>query len=304
MVDTISFGVLKWHHITNPTVEDMDFLKNNFQFHPLDIEDCYSFVQRPKIDEYDDYYFLVLHVPLLDTRSNLIRPEETKIFWGHDFLITVGNSHYVVQDLFNLTKMDPEEMEEDEHIGGTSDGILYNVLNRMLKETFLLVERLGTQLDAINRDLISRKSEATIEHISVFRKNIIQLNTMFKPQIKLFNQFENGEIKGYVEDMEDYWGNILDFYQKMWDMVDDYGELVEGLSRTFDSLQANRTNEIMRVLTIISTIVLPLTFFTGLYGMNVGLPFADKIWAFWGLIGVCVLTIILLLFFFKRKKWM
>ncbi len=304
MIDTISFGVLKWHHITNPTVEDMDFLKNNFQFHPLDIEDCYSFVQRPKIDEYDDYYFLVLHFPLLDTRSNLIRTEETKIFWGHDFLITVGNSHYVVQDLFNLTKMNPEEMEEDEHIGGTSDGILYYVLNRMLKETFLLVERLGTQLDAINRDLFSRKSEATIEHISVFRKNIIQINTMFKPQIKLFNQFENGDIKGYVEDMEDYWGNILDFYQKMWDMVDDYGELVEGLSRTFDSLQANRTNEIMRVLTIISTIVLPLTFFTGLYGMNVGLPFASRPWAFWGLIGVCVLTIILLLFFFKRKRWM
>ena len=196
MVDTISFGVLKWHHITNPTVEDMDFLKNNFQFHPLDIEDCYSFVQRPKIDEYDDYYFLVLHFPLLDTRSNLIRTEETKIFWGHDFLITVGNSHYVVQDLFNLTKMNPEEMEEDEHIGGTSDGILYHVLNRMLKETFLLVERLGTQLDAINRDLFSRKSEDTIEHISVFRKNIIQLNTMFKPQVKLFNQFENGDIKG------------------------------------------------------------------------------------------------------------
>ncbi|MBR0078470.1 MAG: hypothetical protein IJP72_08755, partial [Bacteroidales bacterium] len=166
------------------------------------------------------------------------------------------------------------------------------------------VERLGTQLDAINRDLFNRKSEATIERISVFRKNIIQLNTMFKPQVKLFNQFENGDIKGYVEDMEDYWGNILDFYQKMWDMVDDYGELVEGLSRTFDSLQANRTNEIMRVLTIISTIVLPLTFFTGLYGMNVSLPFADRAWAFWGLIGVCVLTIILLLFFFKRKKWM
>ena len=104
--------------------------------------------------------------------------------------------------------------------------------------------------------------------------------------------------------MEDYWGNILDFYQKMWDMVDDYGELVAGLSSTFDSLQTNRTNEIMRVLTIISTIVLPLTFFTGLYGMNVGLPFADKAWAFWGVLVVCVVTVVVLLIFFKRKRWM
>ncbi|HNW68745.1 MAG TPA: magnesium transporter CorA family protein [Bacteroidales bacterium] len=303
MVDTISFGVLKWHHITDPTVEDLDFLKDNFHFHPLDIDDCSSFVQRPKIDVYDDYYFLVLHFPLMDKRTNLVRTEETKIFWGHDFIITVGNSHYVVQDLFNLTKIDPSDMES-EGIGGTSDGILYKVLYRMMKETFLLVERLGTELETINRDLFSRKSEKTIEHISVFRKNIIQLNTMFKPQLRLFHNFESGEIKGYVEDMEDYWGNILDFYQKMWDMVDDYGELVDGLSNTFDSLQANRTNEIMRVLTIISTIVLPLTFITGLYGMNVELPLAQYPIAFWFILGVCLLTILFLLLFFRRKRWM
>lgn len=304
MVDTISFGMLKWHHITNPTVEDLDFLRNNFHFHPLDIEDCYSFVQRPKIDVYDDYYFIVLHFPLLDARTNLVRTEETKIFWGHDFIITVGNSHYVVQDLFNLTKINPEEMEEDDTIGGTSDGILYKVLYRMMKETFLLVERLGTELESINHDLFDRKAEKTISKISVFRKNIIQLNTMFKPQLRLFHNFESGEIKGYVEDMEDYWGNILDFYQKMWDMIDDYGELVAGLSSTFDSMQANRTNEIMRMLTIISTIVLPLTFFTGLYGMNVALPGAGQPWAFWAVLGGCAVTIIVLLYFFWKKRWL
>ena len=106
------------------------------------------------------------------------------------------------------------------------------------------------------------------------------MNTMFKPQLRLFKMFESGEVKGFADDMEEYWGNILDFYQKMWDMVDDYGELVAGLSSTFDSLQANKTNEIMRVLTIISTIILPLTFISGLYGMNVGLPMANSPFAF------------------------
>ena len=303
MVDTITFDTLKWHHITNPTVEDLDFLRDNFHFHPLDIEDCSSFVQRPKIDIYDDYFFLVLHFPLLDKRTHLVRTEETKVFWGQDYLITVGNSHYVVQDLFNYTKIHPEPEDEDD-ISGTSDAILYHILYRMMKETFLLVERMGTEIDFINRELFSSKSEKIIEQISIFRKNIIQLNTMFKPQLRLFKQFESGEVKGFADDMEEYWGNILDFYQKMWDMVDDYGELVAGLSSTFDSLQTNRTNEIMRVLTLISTIVLPLTFFTGLYGMNVGLPFADKAWAFWGVMGVCVLTVIFLLIFLKRKRWM
>ncbi len=303
MVDTINIGKLKWHHITNPTIEDLDFLRDNFRFHPLDIEDCSSFVQRPKIDIYDDYFFLVLHFPIIDKRTSLVKTEETKIFWGQDFLITVGNSHYVVQDLFSLTKIAPEEIQEDE-IGGTSDALLYKVLYRMMKETFLLVERLGSELDIISRDLFESKSEKIIEKISRYRKNMIQLNTMFKPQLRLFHKFESGEVKGFADDMEEYWGNILDFYQKMFDMIDDYGELVAGLSNTFDSLMANRTNEIMRILTIISTIVLPLTFFTGLFGMNVNLPFQSNPYAFWMIIGLCVLTSLLMLIFFNKKRWM
>lgn len=303
MVDTITFEKLKWHHITNPTVEDLDFLRDNFHFHPLDIDDCSSFVQRPKIDTYDDYYFLVLHFPILDKRTDLVKTEETKIFWGKDYLITVGNSHYVVQDLFNLTKIDPTEIEEDD-ITGSSDALLYKVLYRMMKETFLLIERLGSEIDIINRELFTQKSKQTIEQISRFRKNIIQLNTMFRPQLRLFHTFESGEVQGFAEDMEDYWGNILDFYQKMWDMVEDYGELVAGLSSTFDSLQANKTNDIMRMLTLISTIVLPMTFITGLYGMNVGLPFDKNPLAFWIIMGMCALIVVLLLLFFRRKKWM
>ncbi len=302
MVDTIDFGMLKWHHITNPTVEDLDFLRDNFHFHTLDIEDCSSFVQRPKIDTYDDYFFLVLHFPTLD-RNNAIRTEETKIFWGQDYIITVANSNSVVQDLFNLVKVNPEEAEEDE-ISGTSDAILYKVLSQMMKETYLLVERMGTEIDSINRELFEAKAEKIIEQISRIRRNIIQLNTIFKPHLKLFHKFESGEVKGFAENMEDYWGNILDFYQKMWDMIDDYGELVAGLANTFDSLQANKTNEVMRVLTIISTIVLPLTFITGLYGMNVKLPMGEWPLAFFILIGICLLVILFLLVFFKKRKWM
>ncbi len=303
MVDTITLGELKWHHITNPTVEDLDFLRDNFHFHPLDIDDCSSFVQRPKIDIYDDYFFLVLHFPIMDKRTNLIKTEETKIFWGKNFLITVGNSHYVVQDLFNLIKLDPEEAEEDD-LPISSDTILYKTLYRMMKESYLLLERMGSEIDIINRELFNAKADKIIEQMSRFRKNIIHINTIFRPQLRLFHKFESGEIHGFIEDMEDYWGNILDFYQKMWDMVEDYDELLWGLSNTFDSFMANRTNEVMRVLTIISTIVLPLMFLTGLYGMNVKLPIEELPSAFWILILLCVVLAFSLLLIFKRKRWM
>ena len=92
--------------------------------------------------------------------------------------------------------------------------------------------------------------------------------------------------------------------EENWDMIDDYGELVDGLSSTFDSLQTNKTNEIMRMLTIISTIVLPLTFISGLYGMNVALPFAASPFAFWIVMGICVLILVFLVLFFIKKHWL
>jgi magnesium transporter len=104
--------------------------------------------------------------------------------------------------------------------------------------------------------------------------------------------------------MEDYWGNILDYLQKVWDMTEDYEELIEGLSMTFDSMQTNKTNETMKILTLVSTIILPLTFITGLYGMNVGLPFQDKAWAFWGIMGFMAVVAAAFYIYFRHKKMM
>ena len=102
-------------------------------------------------------------------------------------------------------------------------------------------------------------------------------------------------------DMEDYWGNILDQYQKMFDSIEDFGELIEGLSHTFDSLLTNRTNEIMRVLTYFSTIMLPLTVVTGFFGMNVEFPFAMNRTAFWIILGSMLLLMVLLILFFRHR---
>ena len=171
-------------------------------------------------------------------------------------------------------------------------------------ETYTLILRIGTEVDGINYDIFSKKSEKVIEQLSITRKNIISLNTTFKPQVRVFHKFESGGIKGYEEDMEDYWGNILDQYQKMFDLVEDYGELIEGLSHTFDSLQTNKTNEIMRILTFISTIMLPLSVISGIYGMNVNLPFMQEGWVFGVIIAVMLIVVVGFIFYFKKKRWL
>lgn len=302
MIQTIKIGTLRWHNIQNPTDEDLDFLKDNFHFHPLDIEDCRSVNQRPKIDIYDDYYFLILHFPSYDRWNRFLKTKEVKIFWGEDYIITIGKSHWVVSSLFNSAQEsgDPYEILQT----GTSDALLYKILEKLMQETLSLISKLGIELELVNRDLFNKKAEKTIERISVTRRNMILLNTIFKPQLRLFQKFESGAIQGFAENMEEYWGNILDYYQKMWDMIEDYEELIEGLSKTFDSMQTNRSNEIMRALTLISSILLPLTFIASLYGMNIGLPYQSSSHAFWILIILMMALSFGMLFFFKKKRWM
>lgn len=322
MIETIQHGSLKWQHITVPTEDDYDFLLDTYHFHPLDIEDCHESNHRPKIDEYDDYYFLILHFPYFDKQKRFVRISEVKLFWGKDFVVTIGKAHWVVDKLFDQTQEDLAENDEDTlHYMAASDLLLYNILDRLMQETYTLILTVGSNLDMINYNLFNKKARSVIEDISVNRSNIIQLNTTFKPQLRVLHMFENGGVKGFLAqrkaetlpaevlnniaaddfDMEDYWGDILDQYQKMFDMVEDYGELVEGLSKTFDSLQANKTNDTMMLLTILSTIMLPLTVITGMFGMNVDFPFNTNVWAFWGIIGAMILITLLLIYVFRRK---
>jgi magnesium transporter len=302
MIETIKIGRLKWQHITAPTEEDLDYLENTYHFHPLDIEDCRQLNQRSKIDIYDDYYFLILLFPEFDRQNKFIKTREVKIFWGEDYVITVGKTHWIVDKLFREA-FEQEEKGEDFEIG-TSDALLYLILERLMNETLYLLRKVGLELELINRELFSSGSQRIIERLSVTRKNIILLNTVLKPQLRVFNKFESGSVKGFADNMEDYWGNILDYSNRMWDMTEDFGELIEGLSTTFDSMQTNKTNEIMKILTLISSIVLPLTFLTGIYGMNVLLPLQNDNMAFWIILVVMVVLIGGMLLFFRRKKWM
>lgn len=302
MVETVKIGTLRWHHILSPGDDDLNWLRENFYFHPLDIEDCRSINQRPKIDIYDDYYFLILHFPNFDRSKTFLNTKEVKIFWGEDFVITIGQSHWVVAEMFEEAK-DQAKREEEFEVG-TSDALLYKILERLMIASTTLVRYIGQKVDEISSELFDKRAPKTIEKISVTRKNLILLNTIFKPQLPLFHKFESGQIEGFAENMEDYWGNILDYYQKMWDMTEDYAEMIEGLSKTFDSLQTNKINEIMKILTFFSTILLPLTFITGLYGMNVGLPLQDDPGSFYIILGSMFIIVFTMIFYFKRRKWM
>jgi len=303
MIEMIKFGTFRWSHVVRPTEEELQALGDHYHFHPLDLEDCRSEVNlRPKIDIYDDYHFVILHFPAFSVTQQFIEVREIKFFWGKDFLISIGKSHWMIKDIFNREKA--KTLVNGQQEAGSSDSMLYQILDQVMAETQKVVERVDKDVDDCGKALFRKKAEPAIEKISITRKNVILLNTMFKPQMVLFNKLQSGAITGFAENMEDYWGNIMDYYQKIWDMVEDDGELIKGYSMTFDSLQVNRTNEVIRILTLISSILLPLTFIASLYGMNIKLPVQDHPHSFFLVAGVMILIAMGMFIYFKMRKWL
>lgn len=303
MIETVKIGKLHWSHMIRPSDEDLKALQSHYNFHPLDIEDCRTEENlRPKADVYDDYLFLVLHFPSFNESNTFVETREFKIFWGKDFLITIGKSHWLVKDMFNAEQA--RKQDRDYLDGVSSDDLFYRIVELLMEDTKKLVDRVDKDVDDCGKMLFDKNAEKVIERISVTRKNVILLNTMFKPQLFVFNKLQSGAIKGFSEKMEDYWGNIMDGYQRIWDTVEDDGELISGYSKTFDSLQVNKTNEVMKILTLISSVLLPLTFIASLYGMNIKLPGQNLEHSFILVSLGMIFIALFMLIYFKLKRWM
>jgi magnesium transporter len=197
-----------------------------------------------------------------------------------------------------------EAKEADKMAIGSSDALLYKILEYLMVDTQKLVELVDKSVDVCGRELFSRKPEKTIEKISITRKNVILLNTIFKPQMILFNKLQSGAIRGFADNMEDYWGNIMDSYQRSWDIIEDDRELISGYSKTFDSLQVNKTHEVMKILTLVASIFLPLIFITLVYGLIIKQPVHESMESFLIVSGVMAGTALFVVFYFKIRKWM
>ena len=173
-----------------------------------------------------------------------------------------------------------------------------------MEDTRKVVDLVDKSVDVCGKELFSRKPEKTIEKISITRKNVILLNTILKPQMNLFNKLQSGAIKGFADNMEDYWGNIMDSYQRAWDIIEDDQELIIGYSRTFDSLQVNKTHEIMKTQTLITSVFLPLIFIAVVFGLMIGLPVREHLQSSLLIAAIMIGIALFVIIYFKIRKWM
>ena len=302
-VQTITHGKVTWTNIEKPTPKDIEHLRRNFSFHPLDLEDCLSKIERPKIDEYEDYLFIVMHFPIYDRDSEVSQPSEIDFFIGANYLITIhdGRLNPVLQ-LFEDCQS--YEQTRQRHMGTGASHLLHSVIDKLVDYCFPILAKVDHNIQTIEDEIFSKNMREIVQRISIVRRDIIALRRIIKPQLSIVANLEHVDRPFIREDLDVYLGNIHDHLQKAWEELEDHREVLVGLSDTSESVISYRINNVMKILTIISVMTLPLTLISGIYGMNVILPGENHLWTFPIIIAAMVVIVLAMLLFFKKKNWL
>jgi magnesium transporter len=297
---------LTWIHLDPPIdPETVNTLRARFGWHPLDVEDVLSKRQRPKVDDYvdDGYLFGVLHFPAYDKNIQRLNAGELDFFIGPDYLVTISNVELLpVTRLFN--RLQEDERLRDNLFGKGSGRLLYEILDDLFDYCFPILDKIAFKLDSIEDDIEDRRSEEIVTDISKVKQEIISFRKIVKPQRPALRLLERHIERFLPEDLELYFDDLVDASERIWDLLDNYKEVVEALESTNESVISHRQNDVLRVLTIFSVILLPLTLISGIFGMNVLFPGEHTHTAFWLIVGLMVGTIVSMVAFFKYKRWL
>jgi magnesium transporter len=296
---------LTWIHLDTPSLESAQELADRFGWHPLDVEDVMSKRQRPKVDDYADegYLFGVLHFPVYDRTIQRLNAAELDIFVGPDYLVTLpGVELLPVTRLFDRCRTDLQFRAELFSKG--SGRLLYEVLDDLFDYCFPILDKIGHKLDSLEDDVFEGRSEEVVRDISNVKQEIISYRKIVKPERSTLRLLERHVERFLPEELELYFDDIVDAAERIWDILDNYKEVVEALEDTNESVISHRQNDVLRILTVFSVVLLPLTLITGFFGMNVHFPGYETAAAFWVVFAGMVVSLAGMLAFFRYKRWL
>ncbi len=302
-LESLSWDDLTWVNIEGPTERETEYLSKNYPFHPLDLDDCLSRIQRPKIDEYKDYLFLVLHFPVFNKEARVTTTSQVSVFIGENYLITLhkGELKPLVK-LFRECQVDEESRRE--HFSQGSGYLLYRVIDRLVDYCLPILNKIGDNIEKVEENIFSDGMSGTVKEISILRRDVISFRRIIWPMRAVVASLEPRMRRFAKMDLDVYFGDMVDHVDKIWDGLDEYKEIIEGLNDTHDSLATNRTNEVVRTLTVIATILLPITVVASIFGMNIPLGlFEVSGYSFLYVILIMLAIIGGMLYFFRRQHW-
>ncbi len=292
-------GVL-WVDFESPSPEEFRILTDVFQFHPLAVEDCANVIHHPKIDDYGEYLFLILHAVSLKEEGDVIRTTEIDIFLGKNFLVT-----YHMEPLGSvLTIRQQIEKKTDAFLSRGVDFALYQILDRMMERFTPIFEYLDEYVDVLEDEIFAEPSQEVLAEIFRTRKKLVYLRRVLQPQRDTVLQLSREELPHIGEKAKIYFRDVYDQIFRLMNLTDNYRELLAAMTEIYLFTVSNRINEVVKVLTVLASVTLPPVVLSSIYGMNfVRLPGAEHPLGFWISLVLMGLVSAGIFAFVRRKGW-
>jgi magnesium transporter len=301
---------LTWVNIQKPTREKMNILEESYLFHELNIEDCLSKIQIPKIDRYEDHFFVILHFPSIDKNESIPRSTQLAIFAGFDYLVTVQQGELTaLNEMFQYCKIN--ERQRESFMGISSGYLLHSIIDLLVDDLLHILMKLKGNLDDIEDVVFDDKLSAPRE-IALLRREITTLRRIVIPLKRIVLDFSKNIQKFSEEDLTLYFDNVKDHIDKVIEVLEESKETIEIFKDTDFMLSTEKSNKILAILTILFTLSIPVTVVAAIYGMNVNLPggIVTGSPAFFGQYTSLILLVIavtvpavIMMWYFKRQGW-
>jgi len=292
---------LLWVDMEAVTDEDAESLSNVFRFHPLAVEDCISKdIHPPKIDDFDDYLFIIVHGINYHIESEVVETTELAIFLGKNYLVT---SHDVpmrsVSSMLDRIRKDGRLMRRG------ADFLAHDLIDALVDNIMPTIEEMDEKNDQLEVEALHEPKRETLMLIMQLKRSILALTRVILPQREIVNRLSRGEYALISERAQIYYRNIYDHLVRIEMLTLGLRDMTESVLSTYLSSVSNRMNEVMKVLTLIATIFIPLTFVAGIYGMNfANMPELEWRYGYFGILIVMAVIGISLAVYFKRRRWL
>jgi len=285
--------------------EVLDILAGTFQFHPLAIDDTLNETHLPKIDDWQDYLYLVLRNVVYRPEYHRVQLPELDIFLGPNYLVTYHEAQMAPLDgLWNVC-------EEDERLMQNGPAyLLYRLADALVSEFLAVIEQLETSVEAVESQVLSQPERTIQGTILRLKRATLQLRRVLGLQREVLNRLSRDSYAVIDEEERYYFRDVYDHLFRLYDMVDGLRDLTMGAMEVYLSVINNRTNDIMKTLTVITTLFMPLTFLTGFFGMNFFGPSVEELGAWTGYAAflltllIMALVPVLMYLWMKRRRWM
>lgn len=284
-----------WADFNAPTEQEAQLLETHFHFHPLAIEDCFHLLQRPKLDHYDDVHFFVLHA----LNEPNLAADEVDMFVGNKFLVTFHHKqHQEIDDCWNRLK-EHADLRHRGHLYA-----LYLVVDKLVDSYFPAVYQIEDQLLEAETNESRKSIHALMNYVFDVRSRLLKLRKTIVPMRDLLYRVVNSDRIEGLNEQRIYFTDVYDHLLKLSEMIDSNREMTADMRDSYISLSSNRMNTIMKTLTVITTIFMPLTFIAGIYGMNFDfMPELKWRWGYFAVLGVMFSIGFGMYAWFRKKGW-